>query len=225
MIIFKANKGKEDLDPHSDDDTPNPSSSPVIKVGGLLVRSNRSQRVFRNFAKMMGIKEDTKDLRYESEEKSGTSNSEENMIDVQNLTDLPKEIQKMVKLAKIDKEHLEEHLDILLNIIHFQTKVKFKSVEEKKKINLPTHEIPPPQTPNRRPQNDEGTFNINIFLIIDQDSLINKSNPKDYYKIQKEEGKGYPINSFLLFSQFCKVDLVLCSKQLELKMLVKLQLK
>lgn len=77
-------------------------------------------------------------------------------IEIVRNKELPKDIQKMVKMAKLSKEQIEQNFDILLNIIHFQTKIKFKSVEEKKKqwkIEA-TDAFQPPQTLDPRPRLD-----------------------------------------------------------------------
>jgi len=110
-------------------------------------------------------------------DKDQKKKKEDDALVVETFEDLPKDLQKVVKGTKIPKELYSRHLEIILNILQFQCKVKFQSVEEKKRNMICPVNSPPPKTLDHRP-------------IIDQDLLLSPENPKELYKTLKEEGKG-----------------------------------
>jgi hypothetical protein len=84
----------------------------------------------------------------------------------------------VIKNADIPVDAVQKNFEVALNALHFQTKVKFKIIEDKRKSarNLKSN-IPAPKTATR-PKPD--------------DDLMSPDDPKKIYKIQREEGKGYP---------------------------------
>jgi len=69
------------------------------------------------FQKMFGRKKKESKV-----ERSDDSNEEEGPLYISTLADLPKSIQKTVKMAKIPDDQISEHFRILLHCLHFLTK-------------------------------------------------------------------------------------------------------
>lgn len=76
------------------------------------------------------------------------------------MQELPKELQKLIKTSKISPEHISpENFELLLNVLHFQTKLKFKSIEDKKRQLKHDHSklsVSPPKTASPRPTSNIG---------------------------------------------------------------------
>jgi hypothetical protein len=91
------------------------------------------------------------------------------------LQELPRDALKVVKSSDIPFDLIHKHFDVALNALHFQTKLKFKSIDDKRK-NTKIPKIAPSPKTKERPKPDI--------------ALISKEDPKKLYKIQREEGKG-----------------------------------
>jgi hypothetical protein len=91
---------------------------------------------------------------------------------------LPKELQKLVKEAKITKEEVDSNLFILLSILSFQTKIKFRLIEERKQELVAMSKIrsKPPKTQPRP--------------VLTIEKIVTPGDPKDLYKFVEEQGKG-----------------------------------
>eukprot|EP01119_Soliformovum_irregulare_P020781 TRINITY_DN6787_c0_g1_i2.p1 TRINITY_DN6787_c0_g1~~TRINITY_DN6787_c0_g1_i2.p1 ORF type:complete len:494 (-),score=106.14 TRINITY_DN6787_c0_g1_i2:164-1456(-) len=103
------------------------------------------------------------------------------VYDVTNIKELPKDVQKALKSAKLPKTFEPDEWDILLNIIHFQYKLKFKAVENKKRqieeeMRQRKHSVSSPKTP-KRPFSDDSM-------------LKEKAHPRNIFRLLNEEGKG-----------------------------------
>jgi len=100
------------------------------------------------------------------------------ILNVTKYEELPNDLKKLVKASKIPKEQVKKNFDILLNILAFQTKIKFQRVEDKKReaITMEKPAVPPPRSLDRP----------NLEL----ESLLLEGDPRDFYKIMREEGKG-----------------------------------
>jgi hypothetical protein len=121
-------------------------------------------------------------------------------------------MRKLVKSAKIPKDQVQKNFSLVLNILYFQTKVRFEAVEEMKRkvierlnINelyrylvfikiqsMQTPAIPAPKS-SKRPTADSSILPYlficsNHFLL---GVLISPGNPNDIFKVIKEEGTGY----------------------------------
>jgi serine/threonine protein kinase len=139
--------------------------------------NNKEISFFKNFWKKTEFfwKEFTKNSKKNNSDFLGKI-----VISANDFESLPKELQKIIKDSKISNELIKKHFIILLNILYFQTKQKFEIIESNRKQMLQICQgipIPSPKTLNPRP-------------FTNLDNLICKGNPKDIYKIIKEEGKG-----------------------------------
>ncbi|PRP84924.1 hypothetical protein PROFUN_07578 [Planoprotostelium fungivorum] len=103
------------------------------------------------------------------------------LLDVNTYEEIPKELRKLIKEAKITPEEAERNLMCCLSALSFQTKVKFQLVETTKKKNKST-----PPSHLVKPEPKRGTIKPEINL----DRILAKGDPREIYRLHQETGKG-----------------------------------